>query len=133
MTFMWIVWTFMWTSDHNCMNLFWTLCTVIVIHAVVHIIHGLAVIINYPHCITLDIWPLGRICYLWVLVWSALTLLVLRQMGQKEREVLQKMAETTKEGFLLKQQLIQEAKKTQQEKQVKIKSLKALLLSVLCF
>lgn len=39
-------------------------------------------------------------------------------MGQKEREVLQKMAEITKEGFLLKQQLIQEVKKTQQEKQV---------------
>lgn len=39
-------------------------------------------------------------------------------MGRKEKEVLQKMAELTKEGFLLKQQLIQEAKKTQQEKQV---------------
>lgn len=39
-------------------------------------------------------------------------------MGRKEREVLHKMAEITKEGFLLKQQLIQEAKKTRQEKQV---------------
>lgn len=47
-------------------------------------------------------------------------LLVLREMGRKEREVLQKMAEITKEGFLLKQQLIQETKKTQQEKQVQI-------------
>ena len=41
-----------------------------------------------------------------------------REMGRKERETLQKMAEITKEGFLLKQQLIDEAKKGQQEKQV---------------
>ncbi|KAB5531108.1 hypothetical protein PHYPO_G00137100 [Pangasianodon hypophthalmus] len=46
-----------------------------------------------------------------------------REMGRKEREVLQKMAEITKEGFLLKQQLIQEAKKTQQEKQNKLTDL----------
>lgn len=45
--------------------------------------------------------------------------LVLRELGRKEREVLQKMAEVTKEGFLLKQQLIEEAKKGQQEKQVR--------------
>lgn len=40
-------------------------------------------------------------------------------MGRKEREVLQKMAEITKEGFLLKKQLIEEAKKGKQEKQVR--------------
>lgn len=41
-----------------------------------------------------------------------------RELGRKEKEVLQKMAEITKEGFLLKQQLIEEAKKGKQEKQV---------------
>ncbi|XP_053468755.1 glucosidase 2 subunit beta isoform X2 [Ictalurus furcatus] len=46
-----------------------------------------------------------------------------KEMGRKEKEVLQKMAEVTKEGFLLKQQLIQEAKKTQQEKQNKLNDL----------
>ncbi|KAM9493381.1 glucosidase 2 subunit beta [Clarias gariepinus] len=46
-----------------------------------------------------------------------------KELGRKEREVLQKMAEITKEGFLLKQQLIQEAKKTQQEKQKKLADL----------
>lgn len=46
-----------------------------------------------------------------------------KEMGRKEKEVLQKMAEVTKEGFLLKQQLIQEAKKTQQEKQNKLSDL----------
>ncbi|XP_043090822.1 glucosidase 2 subunit beta [Puntigrus tetrazona] len=40
-----------------------------------------------------------------------------KELGRKEREVLQKMAEITKEGFLLKQQLIEEAKKGRQEKQ----------------
>uniref|UniRef100_A0A8C1AT78 Glucosidase 2 subunit beta n=1 Tax=Cyprinus carpio carpio TaxID=630221 RepID=A0A8C1AT78_CYPCA len=43
-----------------------------------------------------------------------------KELGRKEREVLQKMAEITKEGFLLKQQLIEEAKKGQQEKQSKV-------------
>lgn len=43
-----------------------------------------------------------------------------RELGRKEREVLQKMAEVTKEGFLLKQQLIEEAKKGRQEKQGKV-------------
>ncbi|XP_051995126.1 glucosidase 2 subunit beta [Xyrauchen texanus] len=43
-----------------------------------------------------------------------------KQLGRKEREVLQKMAEITKEGFLLKQQLIEEAKKGRQEKQGKV-------------
>ncbi|TSZ68950.1 Glucosidase 2 subunit beta [Bagarius yarrelli] len=46
-----------------------------------------------------------------------------RELGRKEREVLQKMAEITKEGFLLKQQLIQEVKKTQQEKRNKLTDL----------
>ncbi|XP_046690760.1 glucosidase 2 subunit beta isoform X2 [Silurus meridionalis] len=46
-----------------------------------------------------------------------------REMGRTEREVLQKMAEITKEGFLLKQQLIQETKKTHQEKQKKLTDL----------
>uniref|UniRef100_A0A673M0I4 Glucosidase 2 subunit beta n=1 Tax=Sinocyclocheilus rhinocerous TaxID=307959 RepID=A0A673M0I4_9TELE len=43
-----------------------------------------------------------------------------KELGRKEREVLQKMAEITKEGFLLKQHLIEEAKKGQQEKQSKV-------------
>ncbi|XP_064172365.1 glucosidase 2 subunit beta [Anguilla rostrata] len=43
-----------------------------------------------------------------------------RELGKKERESLQKMAEITKEGFLLKQQLIEEAKKGLQEKQRKL-------------
>lgn len=43
-----------------------------------------------------------------------------RDMGRKEREVLQKKAEIAKEGFLLKQQLIHEAKKGQEEKQSKL-------------
>uniref|UniRef100_A0A8B9HM89 Glucosidase 2 subunit beta n=1 Tax=Astyanax mexicanus TaxID=7994 RepID=A0A8B9HM89_ASTMX len=46
-----------------------------------------------------------------------------RDLGRKEQEVLQKMAEITKEGFLLKQQLIQEGKNGQQEKQNKLKEL----------
>uniref|UniRef100_A0A671QX90 Glucosidase 2 subunit beta n=1 Tax=Sinocyclocheilus anshuiensis TaxID=1608454 RepID=A0A671QX90_9TELE len=43
-----------------------------------------------------------------------------KELGRKEREVLQKMAEITKEGFLLKQHLIEEAKKGQQEKKSKV-------------
>ncbi|XP_062846363.1 glucosidase 2 subunit beta [Trichomycterus rosablanca] len=46
-----------------------------------------------------------------------------RELGRKEKDVLQKMAEITKEGFLLKQQLIQEAKNTQQEKRAKLSEL----------
>ncbi|KAL7830732.1 hypothetical protein SRHO_G00318590 [Serrasalmus rhombeus] len=46
-----------------------------------------------------------------------------KELGRKEHEVLQKMAEITKEGFLLKQQLIQEAKNRQQEKQSKLTEL----------
>ncbi|XP_068584119.1 glucosidase 2 subunit beta [Cebidichthys violaceus] len=42
-----------------------------------------------------------------------------REMGRKERESLQKMAEIAKEGFLLKQQLIQEAKRGLEDKKVK--------------
>uniref|UniRef100_A0A672QMW0 Glucosidase 2 subunit beta n=1 Tax=Sinocyclocheilus grahami TaxID=75366 RepID=A0A672QMW0_SINGR len=43
-----------------------------------------------------------------------------KELGRKEREVLQKMTEITKEGFLLKQHLIEEAKKGHQEKQIKV-------------
>ncbi|MBN3305813.1 GLU2B Glucosidase, partial [Amia calva] len=43
-----------------------------------------------------------------------------REMGRREKESLQKMAEVTREGFLLKQQLIDEAKKGQEEKQRKL-------------
>uniref|UniRef100_A0A673GXY3 Glucosidase 2 subunit beta n=1 Tax=Sinocyclocheilus rhinocerous TaxID=307959 RepID=A0A673GXY3_9TELE len=43
-----------------------------------------------------------------------------KELGLKERDVLQKMAEITKEGFLLKQQLIEEAKKGREEKQGKV-------------
>ncbi|XP_012689231.2 glucosidase 2 subunit beta [Clupea harengus] len=43
-----------------------------------------------------------------------------REMGRQERELLQKQAEIAKEGFLLKQQLINEAKRQQEEKQGKL-------------
>ncbi|XP_068192008.1 glucosidase 2 subunit beta [Antennarius striatus] len=43
-----------------------------------------------------------------------------REMGRKERESLQKMAEIAKEGFMLKQQLIHEAKKGLEEKKAKL-------------
>ncbi|CAK6971179.1 glucosidase 2 subunit beta [Scomber scombrus] len=46
-----------------------------------------------------------------------------REMGRKERESLQKMAEIAKEGFLLKQQLIQEAKRGLEDKKGKISDL----------
>uniref|UniRef100_A0A8C9TGF9 Glucosidase 2 subunit beta n=1 Tax=Scleropages formosus TaxID=113540 RepID=A0A8C9TGF9_SCLFO len=46
-----------------------------------------------------------------------------KELGRKEREALQKLAEITKEGFLLKQQLIEEAKKGQQEKQSRLSEL----------
>ncbi|XP_054463486.1 glucosidase 2 subunit beta [Anoplopoma fimbria] len=42
-----------------------------------------------------------------------------RELGRKERESLQKMAEIAKEGFLLKQQLIQEAKRGLEDKKAK--------------
>ncbi|XP_068613194.1 glucosidase 2 subunit beta-like [Brachionichthys hirsutus] len=43
-----------------------------------------------------------------------------RDMGRKERESLQKMAEVAKEGFMLKQELIHEAKKSLEEKKAKL-------------
>lgn len=43
---------------------------------------------------------------------------ICRDMGRKEKESLQKMAEIAKEGFLLKQQLIQEAKRSLEDKKV---------------
>uniref|UniRef100_A0A673WQJ0 Glucosidase 2 subunit beta n=1 Tax=Salmo trutta TaxID=8032 RepID=A0A673WQJ0_SALTR len=46
-----------------------------------------------------------------------------REMGRKERESLQIMAEITKEGFMLKQQLIHEAKRGQEDKQGKLTEL----------
>lgn len=42
----------------------------------------------------------------------------LSDLGHQERESLQKIAEVAKEGFLLKQQLIQQAQKGLEEKQV---------------
>uniref|UniRef100_A0A3B3T7D1 Glucosidase 2 subunit beta n=1 Tax=Paramormyrops kingsleyae TaxID=1676925 RepID=A0A3B3T7D1_9TELE len=48
-----------------------------------------------------------------------------RELGQKERETLEKMAEITREGFLLKRQLIEEAKQGLQEKQGKLSELQA--------
>nr|XP_040047212.1 glucosidase 2 subunit beta [Gasterosteus aculeatus aculeatus] len=42
-----------------------------------------------------------------------------RELGRKERESMQKMAEVAKEGFLLKQQLIQESKRGLEEKKAK--------------
>lgn len=48
-----------------------------------------------------------------------------RELGRKERESLQKMAEIAKEGFLLKQQLIHEAKRGLEEKQGKLTEVKA--------
>ncbi|KAL2101543.1 hypothetical protein ACEWY4_003304 [Coilia grayii] len=46
-----------------------------------------------------------------------------RELGRQEREALQKQAEIAQEGFLLKQQLIQEAKRQQEEKQGKMTEL----------
>jgi hypothetical protein len=43
---------------------------------------------------------------------------ILRELGRKEKESLQMLAEVAKEGFLLKQQLIHEAKRGLDEKQV---------------
>ncbi len=47
-----------------------------------------------------------------------MSFVICRELGRKERESLQKMAEIAKEGFLLKQQLIQEAKKGLEDKKV---------------
>ena len=43
---------------------------------------------------------------------------ICRELGSKEREIMQKMAEIAQEGFLLKQQLIQEAKSGLEDKKV---------------
>lgn len=43
-----------------------------------------------------------------------------RELGRKERESLQKMAEIAMEGFILKKQLIQEAKRGLEEKKAKL-------------
>uniref|UniRef100_A0A3Q3WLQ2 Glucosidase 2 subunit beta n=1 Tax=Mola mola TaxID=94237 RepID=A0A3Q3WLQ2_MOLML len=42
------------------------------------------------------------------------------ELGRKEKESLQKIAEVTKEGFLLKQQLIQEAQRGMEDKKAKL-------------
>lgn len=44
--------------------------------------------------------------------------LVYRELGQKERESLQELAKIAQEGFQLKQQLIQEAKRGLEDKKV---------------
>ncbi|KAK2833274.1 hypothetical protein Q5P01_017163 [Channa striata] len=46
-----------------------------------------------------------------------------RELGRKERESLRAMAEIAREGFQLKQQLIQEAKRGLEDKQVKLSEL----------
>ncbi|KAM4747267.1 glucosidase 2 subunit beta [Rhinophrynus dorsalis] len=46
-----------------------------------------------------------------------------REMGRKAREELQKQAEVATEGFRLKQQLIEDAKKGREEKQVKLQDM----------
>ncbi|XP_059847880.1 glucosidase 2 subunit beta isoform X2 [Hypanus sabinus] len=43
-----------------------------------------------------------------------------KEQGRKEREALQKMAEIAKEGFKLKQQLIEDAKRSREDKQQKL-------------
>ncbi|XP_041672655.1 glucosidase 2 subunit beta [Cheilinus undulatus] len=48
-----------------------------------------------------------------------------RELGRKEKESLQKLAEIAKEGFLLKQQLIQEAKKGLEDKKAKLAEVQA--------
>ncbi|XP_049601460.1 glucosidase 2 subunit beta [Syngnathus scovelli] len=48
-----------------------------------------------------------------------------RELGRKEKESLQKLAEIAKEGFILKQQLIQEAKRGLEEKKTKASELEA--------
>lgn len=42
-----------------------------------------------------------------------------RELGRREREALQQMAEVAREGFRLKQVLIEEATKGREEKQVR--------------
>lgn len=49
--------------------------------------------------------------------------MICRELGRKEKESLQKMAEIAKEGFLLKQQLIQEAKRGLEDKKVNDKKI----------
>lgn len=48
-----------------------------------------------------------------------LILAFLRELGRQEKESMQKILAITKEGFLLKQQLIQEAKRGIEEKKVR--------------
>lgn len=57
-------------------------------------------------------------CFCLVLNFFFLSCVIFRDMGRKEREGMQKMAEIAKEGFMLKQQLIQESKRGLEEKKV---------------
>ncbi|XP_072925095.1 glucosidase 2 subunit beta [Hemitrygon akajei] len=51
---------------------------------------------------------------------GALCINTCKEQGRKERETLQKMAEIAKEGFKLKQQLIEDAKRSREDKQQKL-------------
>lgn len=63
--------------------------------------------------------PLNVKCFLFIKSFKKKKCrVVCRELGRKERESLQKMAEIAKEGFLLKQQLIQEAKRGLEDKKV---------------
>ena len=79
---------------------------------------------NFPS-FTLYCYVMGLLCKFRVSVnppsshCSDCIAVILRDLGRLERESLQKLAEVAKEGFLLKQQLIHEAKKGQEEKQVR--------------
>ncbi|XP_040270940.1 glucosidase 2 subunit beta [Bufo bufo] len=53
-----------------------------------------------------------------------------REMGRREREDLEKKAEMAREGMLLKQKFIEEARKGREEKQVKLQELAEKRLSV---
>ena len=77
-----------------------------------------------PHTCTNSEFPPSSHC-------SNCIALILRDLGRLEKESLQKLAEVAKEGFLLKQQLIHEAKKGQEEKQVR-KANQGTILSSTC-
>lgn len=53
-------------------------------------------------------------------LFSPISFVIYRELGRQERESLQKIAAITKEGFLLKQQLIQEAKRGVEDKKVRL-------------
>lgn len=51
---------------------------------------------------------------------SLITSGISRELGRQEKESMQKILAITKEGFLLKQQLIQEAKRGIEDKKVRL-------------